>query len=51
MNMVLGKCVEAGEKIKTAFGWRKIKKVTDEGATVKEGIVKFGAPISGWKLK
>lgn len=51
MKMVLGKNVLAGQKIKTLFGWRKIKEVTDEGAVVKEGVVKFGAPVFGWKAR
>lgn len=51
MRMTLGKNVLAGQRIKTRWGWRKIKEVTDEGAVVKEGVVKFGAPVFGWKAR
>ena len=51
MNMVLGTNIEAGQKIRTAWGWRKIQSVTSEGAVVKEGLVKFGEPVFGWKAK
>ena len=49
MDLVLGENILVGQKIKTALGWRKVKQVTDEGAVVKEGVVKFGAPVFGWK--
>jgi len=49
MTFTLGTNIEAGQKIKTALGWRKVKSVSDEGAIVKEGLIKFGATVYGWK--
>ncbi len=51
MTFKLGKNIKQGQKIKTAFGWRKVKSVSDTGATVKEGEVKFGETVYGWKHK
>lgn len=49
MRFTLGKNVEAGQRIRTTFGWRKIKSISDDGALVKEGLIPFGATIWGWK--
>jgi len=49
MNFKLGTNIESGQKIKTLHGWRKVKEVTIEGAVVKEGIIKFGDIVYGWK--
>lgn len=49
MQFKLGNNVKSGQKIKTANGWRKIKQVNSDGAIVKEGLVKFGDIILGWK--
>ena len=49
MTMVLGKNILVGMRIKTRHGWRKVKQVTDDGVVVKEGVVKFGTPVFGWK--
>ncbi len=51
MKFVLSKNIEAGQKIRTANGWRKIKQVTEEGVIVKEGLVEFGEVIYGWKKR
>ena len=51
MTFKLGKNIMVGQRIKTQFGWRKIKSVSSEGALVKEGLVTFGSNILGWKLK
>ncbi len=50
MTFNLSTSILVGNKIKTTNGWRKVKKVTDEGALVKEGIIKFGETIFGWKV-
>ena len=49
MIITLGKNVEEGQKIKLGRKWRVIKEVTEEGAIIKEGLIKFGSPISAWK--
>ena len=49
MRFKLGTNIQAGQKIKTGDGWRKIKEVTDDGAIVKEGLIHFGNTIYGWK--
>ena len=51
MRFTLGTNVQAGQKIKTEKGWRKIKSVNGSGAVVKEGLIEFGSIIYGWKLK
>lgn len=51
MTLTLGKNIEAGQRIRTTLGWRKIKSVSDKGALVKEGLIPFGAKIWGWKSK
>jgi hypothetical protein len=51
MTFTLGNNIQAGQKIKTSNGWRKVKYVTDNGAQIKEGIIPFGATIYGWKAK
>ncbi len=51
MNLKLGTNIEVNQKIKTENGWRKVLEVTEEGAKVKEGIVKFGETVYGWKNK
>lgn len=49
LMMSLGRNILVGQKIKTSLGWRIVKQVTDEGVVVKEGVVKFGTPVFGWK--
>lgn len=51
MTFKLGTNIQEGHKIKTQWGWRKVLGVTDEGAKVKEGIVKFGETVFGWKAR
>ena len=51
MLFTLSSSVVKGNKINTTFGWRVVKEVTDEGAIIKEGLIKFGTRISGWKKK
>ena len=51
MTFKLSSTVVAGQQIKTEYGWRKVIAVTTEGAQVKEGIVKFGDTVYGWKIK
>ena len=45
----LGKNIKVGQKIRTASGWRKVLSVTDEGAKTKDGVIKFGETVYGWK--
>lgn len=49
MRFKLGTNIKAGQQIKTKNGWRKVLSVTDEGAEVKDGLIKFGDTIFGWK--
>jgi hypothetical protein len=49
MTFKLGTNIKAGQQIKTSAGWRKVIHVTDEGAETKDGIVKFGETVYGWK--
>jgi hypothetical protein len=49
MTFKLGTNIKVGNKIKTSTGWRKVLDVTDEGAKTKDGIVKFGETVYGWK--
>ena len=49
MTFTLGTNIKAGQQIKTAKGWRKVLSVTDEGAETKDGTVKFGETVYGWK--
>ena len=49
MVFKLGKRIQVGQKIKTNFGWRKIKEVTEKGAIVQEGCIQFGETIYGWQ--
>lgn len=49
MTFKLGTNIKPGQKIKTAIGWRKVLSVTDEGVETKDGTVKFGETIYGWK--
>ena len=51
MNFTLSTTVKAGQKIKTANGWRKVKEITDDGAVVKEGLIRFGDTVYGWKAQ
>jgi hypothetical protein len=51
MTFKLGTNIQEGQKIKTQWGWRKVLGVTDEGAKVKEGVVKFGETVFGWKAR
>ena len=51
MSFKLGRNIKTGQKILTPSGWRKILEVTETGARVKEGIVKFGETIYGWKAE
>ena len=50
MTFKLGKTITVGHKIKTRDGWRKVIEVTSEGAVVKEGLIKFGDIVYGWKI-
>lgn len=49
MQFKLGSNIKEGQKIKTTSGWRKVLKVTDMGVIVKEGEIKFGSIVFGWK--
>lgn len=49
MIFTLGTNIKVGHKIKTSCGWRKVKELTAEGVLVKEGIIKFGDILYGWK--
>ena len=49
MTFTLSKTIQTGQRIKTTKGWRKVKEVTDTGAVVKDGLVKFGDTVFGWK--
>jgi len=49
MTFKLSTNIQAGQKIKTRNGWRKVKEVTQEGAVVKEGVILFGETVFGWK--
>ena len=49
MTFTLGTNIKVGQKIKTGYGWRKVKKIVNDGALVKEGFIKFGSTIYGWK--
>lgn len=51
MTFKLSKSIQAGQKIKLQQGWRKVLSVTSDGVTVKEGLVKFGDTVLGWKSK
>ena len=51
MDYRLSNQVKVGQKIKTSNGWRRITSLTNEGVYVREGFVKFGDTIYGWKLK
>jgi hypothetical protein len=51
MNYKLGSNVQAGQKIKTLNGWRKIISVGETGVTVKGAVILFGETIYGWKIK
>jgi hypothetical protein len=51
MRFRLSNNIKAGQKIKTAYGWRKVREVTKDGAIVKEGLVRFGHPVYGWKAE
>ncbi len=49
MTYKLGKNIQVGQKIKTNAGWRKVLKVTEDGAVVKEGLIEFRQTVYGWK--
>jgi len=49
MTFKLGTNIKPGQQIKTSNGWRIVIVVTDEGAKTKDGIVKFGETVHGWK--
>lgn len=49
MKFTLSKNVKAGNKIKTNNGWRVVKEVNYDGIIVKEGHIKFGSEVFGWK--
>ncbi len=51
MTFKLSTGIKVGHKIKTINGWRKVREVTDEGALVREGIIKFGETVCGWKAR
>lgn len=50
MTFKLGTNIKAGQQIKTAKGWRKVLSVTDEGVETKDGLIKFGETVYGWKF-
>lgn len=49
MTFKLGTNIKPGQQIKTVNGRRKVIDVTDEGAKTKDGLIKFGDPVYGWK--
>lgn len=51
MIFKLGKNIQVGHKIKTSHGWRKVLSISDKGAQVKEGDIKYGDTVYGWRLK
>jgi len=51
MTFTLSNSIKKGQSIKTPNGWRKVKEVSSEGAIVKEGLIKFGDTVYGWKAK
>jgi len=51
VTFTLSNNIKKGQSIKTSCGWRKVKTVTNEGAVVKEGLIKFGETVYGWKNK
>lgn len=51
MAYKLSENIKEGEKIKTKWGWRRVKEVTDEGAQTEEEFINFGEKIYGWKKK
>jgi hypothetical protein len=51
MRYKLSTSIQVGHQIKTANGWRKVIAVTETSVKTKDGEVKFGDFIDGWKLK
>jgi len=51
MIFTLSESVKASQKIKTSLGWRKVLSVGASGVMVKEGLVRFGEVVYGWKAK
>ena len=49
MTFRLSTSIAVGQQIRTQNGWRKVLEVTDEGAKVRDGFVKFGDTVYGWK--
>jgi hypothetical protein len=49
MVFKLGSAIKVGHQIKTEQGWRKVLSVTEEGVTTKDGLIKFGTTVYGWK--
>jgi len=47
----LSNSIRVGQKINTKEGWMKVLEVTTTGARTKNGEVKFGDTVYGWKLK
>lgn len=51
MTFKLGRSIQVGQKIKTNDGWRKVLKIDERGAFVKEGLIEYGQTVYGWKSK
>ena len=49
MTFKLSGNIKVGQQIKTVDGWRKILSINQDGAIIKDGTVKFGELIYGWK--
>jgi len=49
MIFKLGRNIKEGQKIKTRNGWRKVRVVYWKGVIIKEGLIKFGETIYGWR--
>jgi len=51
MDIKLGTNVRAGQQILVWGSWHKITEVNEHGAMTKNGLVKFGEAVGGWKAK
>ena len=49
MIFKLSKSIQKGQKIKTNRGWRKVLETSNDGAIVKEGLIKYGDTVYGWR--